>query len=158
MPGRPRADSMPSPGEETDRRIANTQLSQFMPLEQHGGRSSRTLEALDLATPHSAGPRPSPRSLKPPSATPSFAAIASHMKAANMHSLDPKLLAKAVGANKKIAAKIEEHMQKNRDQHAAFVNQFKSKGFAGLHEMPGAAMKDANKQLSKFLEPKGKKK
>jgi hypothetical protein len=146
MPGRPRADSMPSPGEQTDRRIANTELSRFASLDSHRGRPSRTLEALDLATPHS----------------PTFKAIASQMKEAGKHTLDPHLLAGALGVKggkrDKLAAEIQKRMQGHQDKQAAFLNQFKNKGFAGLHEMPGAAMKGANKQLSAFLEHKGKKK
>jgi hypothetical protein len=162
MPGRPRADSMPSPGEQTDRRIANTELSRFASLDSHRGRPSRTLEALDLATPHSAGPRSSPRSLQGNAHLPTFKAIASQMKEAGKHTLDPHLLAGALGVKggkrDKLAAEIQKRMQGHQDKQAAFLNQFKNKGFAGLHEMPGAAMKGANKQLSAFLEHKGKKK
>lgn len=160
MPPRPRSASLPArdtsddwarpgswggrkpAGSEGDVRSSKAQLSSFEApsFAAHTQRTSRTLDALDLAT-----PRVSPKH----ATLPSFKAVATAMKAAGgSHGLDAHALAGALGGDKKLAANIEKRMQAHKDKHEALMNNFMSKGFSALHTAPAQAMKDVNKQLS----------
>lgn len=134
--------------ESQDKRSERAQLSPFgAPSLSH--TSSRTLDALDLATPRASPKHASQSPFK--GTLPSLSEVGKAMKAAGAkHSIDSKVLAKAVGGDAKLAGKIEARMQSNRDKQNALMNQFMSKGIGELHKMPGQVMKDVNKQLSDF--------